>query len=227
VFPFLVRFLGKYGPRYIAGIIGLMLLVRGMMFISDGTIADGAYWTIIGRFDQFAIGMLMAWVYAKRRALFSSPVALALAAVAVYLWIVLFTHMTGGFYGKDSAASALWIISPTIEAVVWSALAMSYLQQKWGIPRALDRTLSYMGTISFSMYMWHFPIIVALNKSPELFLFRHWYIQFLAIDLPLMIAVSSLSYFVIEKPFFSLRKAYVRTSHMPDVTRERAVSMGR
>lgn len=209
IFPFLVRFLGKHGARYIVGLVAMAVIVRGMMYITDGSIKDAAYWTIVGRIDQFCVGMLAAVVYGNRKAFFSSPLALAGALAVVYCWALFWFDLTGGFYSPDSARSALWIISPTVEALLWAVLALAYLEQTWPITRLADKTLAFLGAISFSLYIWHFPIIAAMHKVPGIFIFPAWGMNFALVVMPITVAVSSLSYFVIEKPFFAIRKTYV------------------
>lgn len=210
VFPFLVLFLGRYGAKYIAGFVVLALIIRGMMFLTDGTIKDAAYWTILGRIDQFCVGMLAAVLYARRRGFLSSPLALATSAAALYLWSMLWYRWTGGYYGANSPTSAAWIISPTIEALLWAALSLSYLNQKWHFNRSVDSVLCYLGSISFSLYVWHFPILMALKKATSADVFGEWYLNLALVALPLIIGLSSLSYFVVEKPFFALRRVYAK-----------------
>jgi peptidoglycan/LPS O-acetylase OafA/YrhL len=212
IFPFFVGFVSKYGVRYVLGVILLALSVRTMVFIRDTTVIDAAYSTIVGRIDQFCVGMLMAIIFRSRGRLFSSPIALVLSVIGVYLWFVLFSKITqGGYYGEASAYSPIWIISPTIEALVWGGCAFAYLQQKWQMPRLLDRALCYLGGISFSMYAWHFPIVQIYGRLTS-GLEISWYWIFLFLVLPTIIAVSSISYYIIEKPFFSLRTSYVKRS---------------
>jgi peptidoglycan/LPS O-acetylase OafA/YrhL len=153
-FPFIAAFLARYGIRYLLGLIGFAIVVRAMMYLTDGTIQDGAYWTILGRIDQFAIGMIAAAIYSKPHRWLSSPLSLIAALGIIWGWFALFTDWTGGFYGKNAMASMAWIVSPTLEASVWAVMALAYLQQKWVMPAAINKTLSYLGALSFSMYMW-------------------------------------------------------------------------
>ncbi|MFM0031179.1 acyltransferase [Paraburkholderia madseniana] len=211
IFPFIIGFFARYGTRYLIGLICFAILVRAMMYLTDGTIQDGAYWTILGRIDQFAIGMIAAVIYGLRRKWLASPVALALSLFVVWAWFFVFTRWTGGFYGKDTATSIAWVISPAAEALVWGAAALAYLQQKWTMPVLADKTFAYLGGISFSMYMWHYPVILIFYKYfPDWNGSPHWYMDFALIALPTIIAISSLSYFIIERPFFALRTIYVK-----------------
>lgn len=212
IFPFFVGFAFRYGARYVLGMILLAISIRAMLYIRDTTVIDAAYSTIVGRIDQFCIGMLTAMIYKSKKQWLSSPAALIVCASLTYLWFVLFSKFTkGGFYGDASAYSPVWIISPTIEALVWAALALAYLQQKWELPSAANKTLCYLGGISFSMYAWHFPIVQLLGRLAPEYLGMPWYWTFLILVLPTIIAASSLSYYLIERPFFNFRTSYVKS----------------
>ncbi len=224
VFPLLVSFYAKFGARYLLGVIVLAMGFRLMEYLYDDTVMDAAYFSILGRIDQFVIGMLAAVLYAKRPRLMSSPIALVLAFAAVYLWFMVFIRWSGGMTGKDAAASHAWIVSPTMEALTWSALMLAYLQQGWKIPRTVDRVLSYLGVISFSLYVWQSPIIYVFALHPTGQLFTAWQANLFFIELPVIVAASSLSYFVIERPFFAFRTRYVASTE-PAVTRSASAAL--
>lgn len=208
IFPLILRFLNKHGVKYIIGLIALVVFVRMLAYGSDGTTKDAAYWTIWGRLDQFLVGMLAAVVFTSKNRFLSSPLAFALALLAVYLWALGWWNWSGGYYGKNAETNAGWIVSPLLEATSWALLALTYLEQRWPINSIVDRVLSYLGTISFSLYVWHVPIMAAVKHYPHLLYFSEWYWNFALITCPAIVALSSLSYFVIEKPFFALRKTY-------------------
>ena len=85
---------------------------------------------------------------------------------------------------------------------------MAASRQQWRVPRVLDRALAYLGTISYSTYIWQLPIIVLFHKYfPDGPLGSIWANLFLIV-LPTIVIVSSLSYAIVEKPFFMLRSVY-------------------
>jgi peptidoglycan/LPS O-acetylase OafA/YrhL len=43
---------------------------------------------------------------------------------------------------------------------------------------------------------------------PFLYLFSEWYLNLVMVILPITVAISSLSYFIVEKPFFEMRRKY-------------------
>jgi peptidoglycan/LPS O-acetylase OafA/YrhL len=213
LFPLLVAFLSKFGIKYIFGLISIMVMARLFIFLADGAVRDAAYWTILGRLDQFCIGMLAAKLYLRRAKVFSFCIALPLSIVAVYVWIYIFEDVTGGgYYGVGSENRIAWIVSPSIDAIVWSALVLAYLSAPWNFPKWTDSALAFLGSISFSMYAWHYPILRLVDRHPHFAPFNSWFQNFALVLLPVVILVSTLSYFVIERPFLGMRVRYLRNS---------------
>jgi peptidoglycan/LPS O-acetylase OafA/YrhL len=211
-FPFLVAFMQRYGVRYIVALIAVMMLLRGMIWLNQGDIRHAAYWTIVGRMDQFAVGMLAAIAYRRGVRILSSPLALAAGAALVYAWIWTFNAWIGGYYGDTTGTSCAWIVYPPLEALVWAFFAVAYVSQKCKLPQQLDRGLSFLGSISFSTYVWHIVLLTILEKNPVLLPFDHWYLNFALVIMPVITATSALSYFVIERPFMELRKVDVKSA---------------
>jgi peptidoglycan/LPS O-acetylase OafA/YrhL len=82
VFPFLLLFLQRYGVKYLLGLMAVFLVFRVMAFYQGAQIRDLTYMTIIGRMDQFLLGMLVAVVYARGRIAPIAAGALLVAALA-------------------------------------------------------------------------------------------------------------------------------------------------
>jgi len=211
IFPFIMTFTSRYGLKYLVGVIIAAILIRAVMFVNFGSVQDGAYSTIVGRIDQFCVGMIAAILYKNGKTFFSSPFALLATAALLYGWVQLFAVWTqGGFYGLDSTNNKVWVIAPALEGLVFALLVLAYLQQKWEFPKIIDKCLSYCGGISFSMYAWHLPLVSYFGHVHPEYFRSGWGWYFVFIVLPTMIAVSSLSYFLIEKPFFSFRTSYLK-----------------
>jgi peptidoglycan/LPS O-acetylase OafA/YrhL len=62
--------------------------------------------------------------------------------------------------------------------------------------------LVWIGRISYGLYLWHYPIFKATN-----FLKMSWPVQ-LAVALALTVMVTSLSYYLIERPALSLKRRH-------------------
>jgi peptidoglycan/LPS O-acetylase OafA/YrhL len=78
------------------------------------------------------------------------------------------------------------------------------------IVRGLEwKVLAFVGVASYSLYMWHLPILEQMGESswePETFL------GLLALSLPVSLAVAVVSYRYIESPFLRLRRRWGATA---------------
>lgn len=216
LFPFLVTFVARYGARYLCGVIFFMVFIRCINYAEYGSIRFDAYWTILGRLDQFSVGMLAAILLQRRSKILQNPVWLIVASALLYAWILVFEHITrGGYYGEKSIGSPIWIVSPAIEAMVWAFFSLSYMQQRWPIPSSIDRTLAFLGSASFSMYAWHLPIIHIAQRF-HIAPFHTWFQNFAFVVFPTVTVVSIASFYIVERPFLQLRQAYTKRPNVTD-----------
>lgn len=219
IFPFLLSFVGRYGIRYLAGLILLAGLLRWGVWYTQDTVQKLAYWTIFGRIDQFLMGMVGCELFFRYpRQIGRLPILLLLVTV----WLVVFHRFNalGGFYNHTTypSTSSIWVYLPTLEGGFYALISASYLALDRVIPKILDRLLSWLGTLSFSFYLNHqFVIAVCL----KLCIAAGWNVAgfgqglffcFLVV-LPCVIAVSAVTYGIIERPFLLLRRTYVSAEH--------------
>ena len=69
------------------------------------------------------------------------------------------------------------------------------------LTRSLDwRPLALIGVASYSLYLWHLPIVEALAPHA------------LALSVPVSLAVALLSYRLVETPFLRLRRRWSSSS---------------
>ena len=63
IFPFLLRFIRQGGWRYAGALIALALVMRYISVINGANPRHLSYWTIVGRIDQFVLGILLGLHY--------------------------------------------------------------------------------------------------------------------------------------------------------------------
>ncbi|WP_153110912.1 acyltransferase family protein [Propionivibrio limicola] len=212
VFPFLVRFAMEQGVSYLPRLIGLLLVfkVGGYLVAERSNLMF--YSTLLGRFDQFLIGMWVAQLFSGRVSARRLPGIVPLAALALMFLLVEAQGHWASFL-VEAPKNRWWVLWPTIEAVGWSLVVVSYLGWRGSLPRWLNLWFERGGEISFSLYLWHAVVIFIVErfvKIPSLSGIR-------AIDtaavfmLTAMLTwwISRLSYTTIEQPFLGLRKRYV------------------
>ena len=226
VLPLLALLLApKKWPWLLAGSLALMLVYRYAVFhgyLQDATTPEKVRVLnqLPGRLDQFVSGMLAAYVYSLAR-------ASGVAGSGIYRWRNLL--FTLSFFRIIALSYFIHHIQPmnaqnlpgeTFWAGHWSlfswhslfgmALALMILSLAMGIRGVnwllANRGMLYLGVISYSIYLWHLPIVKLLGSMslPELVPGAPFLNLLLWVLVPVM-AASSLSYFAVERPFLKLR----------------------
>ncbi len=212
--PFLLLATRKH-RSFLLWCVLAMIAFRTAIWWWLGTIQQGSYWTIIGRFDQFALGIL-AWIWREElaaRVRFLPLVALGFCAF--YWWF----DWMGGF--RDFAGEGypnrnpVWIVLPTLEGAFYGAIiAMCDRAYPGGLPlpRRLGTLIAAAGTYSYSIYLLHFfavdTVAMAVHRHIDI---SGFYPAVLAgtVFFIAMIAVGRISYRCIEEPFLRFRLPYL------------------
>ncbi len=171
-----------------------------------------SYWSIVGRIDQFLLGMLAGIFYRNK---FTAGRALDNLAVAAFSFVLLLLY---GFnqLGGGGSNNYLWIFWPTLEAAAWALFLIGYLSLARHFYSWLSKLLVALGTISYSIYMGHYLVL-------DYFLRHDWdsllslpdpiaraALNTFLLMLPLVLALSTATYFCVERPFLRRRKKYMQ-----------------
>jgi len=209
IFPFLMRMLETRGIRPLLALIAFAILIRYGMTYQGANIRDISYWTSVGRIDQFLIGMMAAKLCVDRPALAARFGWFFVPSVLVVLAVIYGFHALGGW---PSVASwkGVW---PTIEGLVWAMFICAYVPVAKRIPQLLSRGLSRIGEVSYSTYLLHVSILIVIGANgwflrPTGVLKFDVLVTTLVVVLPVVLAVSALSYYAVEKPFLGMRVKY-------------------
>ncbi|HEP6426875.1 TPA: acyltransferase [Burkholderia cenocepacia] len=218
IFPFLTLILARHGSRQLLLLLAFILLMRALLWANGYDVNMLGYWSIGGRADQFLLGMLAGKVYVDGRAKnFGSWTVFSFSLVllaAVTQWF----HLSyGAMFPWEQKPMTAWlsIIWPTIQAVCFAMIVLSFLTLRVNIPQFIEKPLFYIGTISFSIYIVHriveFTIadilhhrvlnITGLTKPDAM-------LTCTAVEIPILICVASLAYYAIELPFQEFKKSY-------------------
>lgn len=212
VFPFLGRFALARGPSYLLQLLALMLLFKlGAYSVSERS-THMLFSTLVGRFDQFLIGMLAAQLYDRHQVRIGKlwKVILPLACLLVVFNSALQARY-GSFY-SPLPKQIFWITWSMQESLGWSIFIVAWISAKLPLPRWLDASLTQGGNISFSFYLLHGLVIYLayLGFGFPRFFGEGW-IDGLTVLLPVYAAtwaVATLSFKTIEQPFLGLRRRY-------------------
>ena len=216
LFPILLLFSRTYGLRYLFGFLIFAAFFRWTVWLTNGTVEDLAYSTIFGRIDQFLLGMIACDVANRHKELFRS---LLLFGSLIALWILVF-HLfdaSGGYFdgpGGYPSTSSVWVYWPLLEGLFYGLLTASYLSVRIPIPRRVDYALAWMGALSYSLYLNQATAILIADKAFErMGLETAGFYNALAFGalgvFPILLGISVMTYYLIERPFLLLRKPYL------------------
>jgi len=209
VFPFLMGMLRKNGPRQLGLILLAAVVMRGLVFAAGGALSYATYFTILGRIDEFLIGMLAAYYVAKRPSTSRWPF---LIVVVLNVGILYGYNQVRG-YVSDDGWKMLW---PTVQGGMWAAFIVTYLPVSQRMWVSASKFLSEVGKVSFSVYLLHFVLVSTVSSSIRADMIVGWDPQFVALliggflILPATVVISRLTYAAIEEPFLNMRVRYLK-----------------
>lgn len=205
VLPFLLIVVCK---RYLfVSLILIAVCLRAALYVQAGEVQTLAYFTIIGRFDQFALGIFL---FHARNVMTGRHLAAAtvfIAFTAFYWWF----DVIGGFL--DTKYSWLWILIPTIEGAAYALLIAWYDQSFRHSSVGASRVLARFGTLSYSIYLLHFfffekaadVVHKHVMDLTNFYVATAWAVAFFLF----MYIPAALSFRFIESPALKLRRPYV------------------
>ncbi|MEQ8407480.1 MAG: acyltransferase [Gammaproteobacteria bacterium] len=214
LFPLLLLALQRWDWRILPCLILALIVLRAGLWWQGADMLRIGYWSILGRLDQFLIGMLAGIYY---RQLFA-PGRLrdwqaVYGAVLVLLVLFVFNRMGGGAQNNH-----VWILWPTIEAAAWAIFLLGYLSLSRHFPKSAGRVLVALGAVSYSVYLVHYVVL-------SYFMGQGWdtlvvvgtpittaLLNTLIFILPVVLIASALTFRGIERPFLRRRRAYVAGS---------------
>jgi peptidoglycan/LPS O-acetylase OafA/YrhL len=209
LFPAIVWILKSKGTKSLALIILIALIMRLIcVYGAGGNPRDISYWTIAGRIDQFVIGILTAKLV-RDFGLHRISKGWFLPAAAASVAMLTLLNRGGGW-----PSESVWkVFLPPIEGVVWAAFIVSYLSFGQAIPRMVSTVIAAVGAVSYSAYLLH-PVVMEAVIQHQLWVRMAGrsdldaIVTTLVVVFPLVTALATLTYHVVEKPFMQLRPRY-------------------
>jgi peptidoglycan/LPS O-acetylase OafA/YrhL len=219
ILPLFLRILAKSKLLPLFIIIAAIAL-RLFLYHEIGEIQSLAFWTIIGRIDQFTLGML---VYQFRSHL-AHKHFVAITTIIGFMMIYWYFDVQGGFYQNLSypSPSPLWILLPTIEGIAYAISISWYDNSFFHSTSGVSKFIGRIGEFSYSIYLLHFFIVFHAARFvnewimdiSNFYLACLWSIIFFV----LMMIPGYISFHFIEAPFLKLRKHYVKVPHRSQET---------
>jgi peptidoglycan/LPS O-acetylase OafA/YrhL len=155
---------------------------------------------------HFALGILCGRAWLAKSATRPSPTTAALLGLlAVSILLGLYAVLAGyaAWLGEHA-----WILIPVAMAtVIWAAVSRRPI---WGSKLLGTAPLAFIGRISYSMYLYHLPLLLLFNNyAPPLagFAFPSYF--------GLLLVLSTLSFYLIERPFMRVSRESRSTTVAP------------
>ena len=206
--------------RWASAIITFAMLVRLLVFLENVDLSHSAYYTIVGRIDQFVLGMAAA----RCRGFMVNKTWLA---AGVFLSFGLFYWWFDGLGGKDNSpawVNILWIVIPTIEGASYATLIAYYDRNFRPENRGVSWFLGKAGQYSYSIYLLHFFFANEVAKfiHQNIIPISNFYeAQILAaVFFCFMMILGLVSFTLIESPFLKLRRKYIFPAASAPVSQE-------
>ncbi len=191
--PFLLMAAHRWLRKWIGGALLLLLMASLALCWHFGRTDPGFnFYMLPTRAWELLIGCLGAWVVRQHLALTGS---IGVLAGGIGLWIILFSvFYLGGHRGWPDS----WTLLPTIGTAL-ILISPEPEGRRFIVVRLLStQPLRFIGLISYSLYLWHWPLVVFLSeyKSQD---------QITPLDRWLVVAASILlaaaSWRFVEQPF--------------------------
>ena len=196
------------------------VFARALLFHESGEIQSLSYWTIIGRIDQFLLGIL---AYRFRQNI-SGRHFLMLCSTIMFFVFYWYFDSKGGFYLSESypSPSSIWIYLPTMEGAAY-ALAISWYDNSFEHSTGkLSRLIALVGTYSYSIYLLHFFVVFRLADRVNTHIADltdiRMAILFSFLSFWVMVPIGYVSFTFIESPFLRFRTRYIVEDNSENVT---------
>jgi peptidoglycan/LPS O-acetylase OafA/YrhL len=210
VLPFLALALKRVPVwLYVVLVLAFVLWTR-IGFVSHFFAGDQSFWwqaqdfrNLRARFDQFAIGVLAAWYFERG---IGPRQARAAGLAGLFLFALTFVHV--GWFVPRWLHEAIrpWMYVHYSALAVSVSLIVLAIASGWRpLARCFEgRVLMLAGTMSYSLYLWHYPVFQwVMRASPT---FQDWPLAArAALALVLAALTTWLAYRLFERPFLSER----------------------
>ena len=198
--------------RLVLWLVLIAITVRAGIYMSEGTVRQLAYFTIAGRFDQFALG-ICAWTFFRGAKPHNWLMAAAFVAFVAFMHSV---NVAGGIDG--TLHSPVWIVFTTIEGLFYALLIAWYDGGTRQLPAAISGLIAKVGQASYSIYLLHFIVVFAAARWLDDVTDMRGMLPGLLLSVVAFAAfcpIAWLSYRLIEQPFFRYRRRYLRPGEYP------------
>jgi len=170
-----------------------------------------ASYQLPGAMDMFGIGMMAAVIFVNRNSpsgwsdIFASRDRIVVLGIGLLTAAIYWLNQQASLYWADNPIFYLW--TPALSLAVAGILLAGASGGRLALALLGNRLMHFIGIVSYSMYLWHFPILVALKEGG--FFAGEGSVRLgsaILVGLPLTLAIASISYYLVERPFMRMRR---------------------
>ena len=194
--------------------VAATLAFRASLFAAGADAQLLGYWTIIGRLDQFVLGI---FAYQYRHLLRGRHWQVGVIAIVFCLFLLLVRQQRRLLRDRCRDRPRVGLGRPAdFEAMAYATL-ISYYDGSYS-PRAdgISGLIAKAGAYSYSIYLLHFVIVFAAADfvNRHVMQISNFYVACLwsLLCFCLMVPIGRLSYVCIEEPFLRRRRSYLKAS---------------
>lgn len=219
VLPLLLVLLRR-SPAWLLAVLAAALALRSVLYLKDGSIQWLAYWTLVGRIDQFILGILAC----HYRSFFKGRWRFGIGATVAFCAFYWLFDRAGGFYnlGEYPSASAIWIVMPTIEGLAFAIMIVVYdtnaRPSGW-----LSFAAGKIGEYSYSINLLHFFFVLYFQRLIAWYFVEapNFYVAMVLSFLAFLalVPICAASYYLIELPCARWRVPYLENIATPRAER--------
>jgi peptidoglycan/LPS O-acetylase OafA/YrhL len=202
VWPWLISKIKKRDYIFFTIIVAMLLLKFLMLYVFRGSLADANYLKAAEVFfsmpgiDCMAIGGAFAYLLFRRKPIltffFSKP-------FQWLLYTVTLTLVCNGIF--------IPLVSHQAYSVLFGLIILNLAANKDSIVSLENKTLNYLGQISYGIYMYHILAVVIVLKFFTAFAIQNVILENLA-AISLTVVVAGLSYKYLEEPFIRMKSKF-------------------
>lgn len=209
LFPMILWLKRQWRQSLVCVLAGSVIL-RAVLYAINGEVHFLAYGTIIGRIDQFIVGIIAF----DNRHLIKQQHGWLIVLTVGFLILYQYYGSSGGFwrYFPSPSPDKIWIVLPTIEGAYFGFL-ISYYDNSFRFRRGVVSDLiTKIGACSYSIYLLHPYVVwpaarIAARLVPGIHTFAVAELAALGC-FALLVPVAWVSYRLIECPFARFRRKY-------------------
>jgi peptidoglycan/LPS O-acetylase OafA/YrhL len=207
-------------PRKLLGLFVISTLISisyrygAFQWAAEGTTAQ-KQWILNqlpGRLNQFVSGMVAAYVYLRLTRLPNNRFNQWLSRLGFIIGtggiLYLLYFFTGGMHRHFWQGHWSLFVWYSAAGAVISLLVLGLTLNHGWISRLFGNPLMlFLGLVSYSLYLWHYPIIEGLAHTPWIKSIDGYRLPWLGlIGMSASILAAALSYYLVERPFLLVRK---------------------